>query len=311
MAKINSKVLGISQEVKMLPAHFLSKSFDVFLKSDEVNRLIEAIILLSIGIETYIKSSLEKKVPTIINRLDHNRWNNIKLRFGQNQAKAEKRNLINQTIMGYSELPKTLDYGIALEVFPIYYSIPSKVLEDLKKIKDYRNGLFHWKAPIESGLTLTRQCIRVFEWIFKFIERKNGWWLGNEFNIIDPQGKKRDQFRQLKRSIRSETLLILQRRIFYHNEQIQIISQLEAKKSDVVFIPNAIKWPEQKCAACNSNKFEIHWQGISFGKRETGAEHYLECKNCGFYCSGTEFEVLKPKGFPALKEVVDEKLKQL
>jgi len=122
-------------------------------------------------------------------------------------------------------------------------------------------------------------------------------------------GKKRELFSQLKLSIRSEALLIIQRRVFSYNSQLQKLSQLQARKYGLVFIPNAVHWPEQSCPACNTNQYEIYWEGISFGKREPNAEYYLECKNCGFYCSGTEFEIMKPKDFPSLNEVVSDKLR--
>lgn len=309
MAKIATKILGQSKEIELLPAHFISTALDTFLVSSEPHKLIESIIHLSIGIETYIKSSLEAKEPTLINRLDFNRWQNIKGQFTSTHSVKDKRLIIHNELSSLTDLPKTLDYGIALELFPFYYRTPKKVIDDLNEMKGYRNGLFHWKANDESGLSLTKRCIRVFEWVFKFIEKKNGWWIGNEFNIIDPMGKKRELFKQLKQSIRSETLLILQRRVFFHNFEMQKLSQLQAKKNGLVFIPNAVQWPEQSCPACNTNHYEIHWQGISFGKRESNAEYYLSCKNCGFHCSGTEFEIMKPSGFPSLKDVIDNKLK--
>lgn len=293
----------------MMPAHFLSKSLDTFLVSSEIHQLIEAIISLSIGVEIYLKSSLKEKEPDLIYKMKWKDWKRIKKEFVVSQNNAAKRKVIHSELKSLNANSKTLDYGLTLELFPIYFRVPKRVIEDLNEMKEYRNGLFHWKAHEESGLVLTKRCIRVFEWIFKFIEKKNGWWIGKEFNLIDPMGKKRELFKQLKLSLRSETLLILQRRVFFHNFQMQKLSQLQAQKNGLAFIPNAVQWPEQSCPACKTNHFEVYWQGISFGKRESNAEYYLSCKNCGFHCSGTEFEIMKPSGFPSLKDVVDNKLK--
>ncbi len=78
MTKIHTKILGKQDYSLILPAHFLSKSLDLFLTSSDVHKLIESIVFLSIGIETFIKTSLEKKQPLLIKRIDWNRWNNIK-----------------------------------------------------------------------------------------------------------------------------------------------------------------------------------------------------------------------------------------
>ena len=302
MAKLKDKSSGEVVEIELLPAHFISKSLDTFLVSDEPHKLIEATIFLSIGIETYIKSSIEKKEQKAINHLDSNRWGNIKEKFLINHSKKDKRDIINESLKQYLKPLKnnrTLDYGIALEIFPIYFNISQNILKDLNEVKGYRNGLFHWKAKDESSFKLTKRLLRLFEWLFKFIKKQNGWWLGNEFNIIDPNGQKRIKFNELKQFNNNEPLLTLKRRINKHQSFYKERSLVNARKNGDVFIPNAIEWKTQSCIACNHHNLEIYFSG-----NDKGRQYFLECKNCDFNCTSSEFDLLKAENFPSLENVV-------
>jgi len=211
MAKLTSKILGEKHEFEMLPPHLLSKALDKFLISSDILDLLESITLLSIGVETYLKSYIHSKDSNLILRIDWNRWSNINSLFTSSHTAKQKRSIIKNELSTKSDMTRTLDYGLALELIPYYIRIPSKIIDDLNKFKDYRNGLFHWKADTETSYELSKRAIRVFDWLFIFIERKNKWWLGGDFNFIDPDGSKRTVFKQLKGSIRSENLLIMQR----------------------------------------------------------------------------------------------------
>lgn len=292
-------------EIEMLPAHFIAKSLDIFLISDEPNKLIEAIIFLNIGIETYIKSSLEEKEPNLIHRLDSNRWKSIKENgeFLSLDKKKEKRTYIGNYVNNKTDLKnnKTLDYGIALEIFPIYFSINKKTLDDLNDMKEYRNGLFHWKAKDESGFKLSKRLIRLFEWFFKHIEKHNGGWLGRKFFFIDPNGRKRTKLKELKKFNKNEQLLALVRRVNKHQAFYKEISLVSARKNGDVFIPSALEWKEQSCIACNQNTLEIHFSGT-----EKGKQYFLECKTCDFHCTGSEFDLLKTGNFPTLEKIAED-----
>ena len=304
MAKLRSKILGEEHEFEMLPSHMLSKALDLFLMSSDILDLLESVAMLNIGIETYIKATLHKSDVNLIHRLDWNRWENIKALFSATQTKKQMRDIIHIQLQGMSNLTHTLDYGLALEIILYYVRIPKKILDDLNEFKNYRNGLFHWKAHNETSYALTKRVIRVFDWIFNFIERKNKWWLGGDFNIIDPDGTKRKKFRQLKGSVRSENMLNVQRRIFKHNKQFQYHFQTEARLNGTIVIPDAITF-NQSCPACHYPKMMLYEGGaIKDGKR-INKKIYARCNRCDFACSNKEFDVLKPKELPPLSNIYD------
>ncbi len=226
-------------------------------------------------------------------------------------SKSDKRLIIKTELTNYSDLTRSLDYGLALELFPIYFSINSRILMDIEYIKEYRNGLFHWKADDSTSFVLTKKIYKIFEWIFKFIEKKNGWWLGEEFNIIDPDFRKRKRFIQLKGLMRNEIKLIVQRRIFNYYNLINQNSEFEANRSS--YFPEAVAfpYPNRVCAACQSNKQEIHWNTVILNNKKSRTIHFLTCRNCGFYCSDEEFKVMKNDSSPSLRQIVDEQLKSI
>lgn len=308
MGKLKSKILGEKQEFEMLPPHLLSRALDKFLVSSDILDLLESVTLLSVGIETYVKSFLHNSDSNLILRLDWNRWTNIKLLFTSVHSAKQKRTIIKQRLSGMSDLTRTLDYGLALEVIPYYVRIPSNIIDDLNEFKEYRNGLFHWKAHDESAYGLTKRAIRVFDWLFKFIERKNKWWLGGDFNFIDPDGSKRKKFKQLKGSIRSENILNVQRRIFKHNFQYTYHLQTIARLNGTISIPEAITF-KQSCPACHYPEMMLYEGGpIKDGKR-VNRKIYARCNRCDFACSNKEFNVLKPKEMDTLNTIFD-KLKR-
>lgn len=308
MGKVKSKMLGEKHEFEMLPPHLLSMALDKFLISSDILDLLESVVLLSIGIETYVKTFLHNSNSNLILRLDWNRWTNIKLLFTSAHSKEQKRIIIKQQLSGMSDLSRTLDYGLALEIFPYYVRIPNKIIDDLNDFKEYRNGLFHWKAHDETAYGLTKRAIRVFDWLFTFIMRNNNWWLGDDLIFIDPVGTKIEKFKQLKGSIRSENMLNVQRRIFKHNLHYTYHFRTIARLDGTISISNTItiKWP---CPACHYPKMMLFESGpIKDGKR-VDRTIFARCKRCDFACTDKEFDVLKPKEIDSLSIIYD-KLKR-
>jgi hypothetical protein len=302
MTNIKTKQLGKDTELVQMPVHFISEAFDEFIISDSISSVLTCLIKLSIGIETYIKDLLHQKNPQLINYLDWNRWNAIKTKLiGLN--KQDARATIAKELLEKKKLSRTLDYGIAIEVFPFYFIISKIIIKDLMDLKDYRNGLFHWEAEKTSEYKLSKKALRLFRWLNKFIERKNGHWLGNEFNIIDPMGEKRKCLSQIEKSLRSEVAFLVQRRIYRHNKEAAIYHKIVARLKGDIIIPDAIKWQGQPCPACKSNELQIYEIGSKRDGKWEQRNIVANCKMCDLTISDTEFEVIKTDGIPSLNKI--------
>ncbi len=122
--------------------------------------------------------------------------------------------------------------------------------------------------------------------------------------LLTPMAVKEKIFKQLKGSIRSENLLIMQRRIYKHNQQYTYHYQTEARLNGLVTIPDSITF-NQACPACHYPKMILYEGGpIRDGKR-INRKIYARCNRCDFTCSNKEFDIVKPSGIPTLKTIFD------
>jgi hypothetical protein len=303
MTKLSMKVLGKTQILEQNAAHFIKEALDEFLIAEYPNTVLGSLIKLSIGLETFIKKELEEINPALINaNINQGEW--LKIKSGLTGTRSQnKRHLIN-TFSSHRQSPsdKTVDFSIAIDLFPYFYVVPKQLQKDLDDLRKYRNGLFHWKAKPREAFRLSKQSLRLFEWILAFIQKKIGWWLGGDLNIIDPMGDNRKLLRQLKKSLKSENSFNLQRRILKHNKDYQVYARIKAHLDGLVGIPDARIFKEA-CPACEYPELQLYESGsMRDGHWE---ERYLfaNCKRCDFTCSDKEFESIKPKGFLSLNEI--------
>ena len=66
MTKVRAKVYGRLQVLEQRWIHFVGEALDEFLIGEQVNTILGALIKLSIGLEIYIKKSLEDIEPKLI-----------------------------------------------------------------------------------------------------------------------------------------------------------------------------------------------------------------------------------------------------
>ena len=84
--------------------------------------------------------------------------------------KPQRLHILNEFKNKKQNPNKTIDFAIAIELFKYFFRINKRIIKDLHDVRNYRNGLFHWKAKENIAFTLSKQSIRLYEWIFKFLE---------------------------------------------------------------------------------------------------------------------------------------------
>lgn len=204
---------------------------------------------------------------------------------------------------------KTMDFSIIIQIFPYFYTVPNRIQADLDDLRNYRNGLFHFEAPDRKIFELLKQEFRLIEWILKHLEKKIGWWLGDEFNTIDPMGRKRALLKQLKLSIRSENAFNLQRKIFQYNKKIELIFQSYSRLNGDIYIPDALIW-QQPCPACSYQVMHVFESGNMRDGKWVERFVFAQCNRCDFSFSDREFDAMKIKGQPSLRAVFRQLQKQ-
>lgn len=303
MISVHSKIFGENSEVVFQPADMIKEALDLFLTSAYPDILIKSVVVLNIGLETYIKKELDKKEPGLIHKLDKQRWEKIKSSFANISKPKEKRTFIKSEIGNLNQLRNgTTNYSIVLEILPIYFRVSQKTINDLEDLRLMRNDVFHFMSGNQSSFSLSKKSMRIFTWLFTFMEKNIGHDLGDEWNIIDPLYVRRNRFMKLKNSIKSETLLNVQRRIFYYNENFQNYYQIKSYIEGRVFIPDAIE-VNIKCPACNNSNMEVYESGSKRNGKWEKRFIFIKCKACQFFCSDKEFEIIKSENHPSLEQL--------
>ena len=299
MTKLIGKILGKSQVMEQHAAHFLKQAFDEFLVAEYPDTVLGSLIKLSIGLEIFIKKDLEEINPCLIHaKVDWNKLRQIFVAANQFPNRKKKRLYIIQKFSALpQDLGKTVDFSIAIALFPYFKRVPNRITKDLKELREYRNGLFHWEAASRESFRLSKQALRLLEWILAFIEKKIGWWLGGELNVIDPMGDKRKLLRKLKESIRSENLFNVQRRIFKHSSNYQACISMGGILKGWKNIPKALVF-KQACPACNFQEVLLYEGGSKRDGRWEERHIFGLCKRCDFAFSDKEYDAIKPKDYP-------------
>lgn len=302
MTKLSTKVFGKTKDLEQNAAHFIKEALDEFLIAEYPATVLGSLIKLSIDLETFIKKELEEINPALIHaKTNQGDWSKIVAKLTGSRSQNKK-----QVLAEFSSRPqlpnKTVDFAIVIDLFPYFCVVPKQIQKDLDDLRQYRNGLFHWKAKPREAFRLSKQSLRLFEWILAFIEKKIGWWLGGDLNIIDPMGDNRKLLRQLKKSLKSENSFNVQSRILKHNKDYQIYARIKAHLDGLVGVPDARIFKEA-CPACGYPELQLYESGSM--RDGCWEERYLfaNCKRCDFACSDKEFESIKPKDFPSLDDI--------
>lgn len=307
MTKLTGKVFGKSQVMEQHAAHFLKEAFDEFLIAEYPDTVLGSLIKLSIGLEIFIKKELEGINPCLVRtKVDWTRLNKIFASASQITDWKGRQTYIIQQLGTLPQQPdKTVDFSMIIALLPYFRVVPKRIICDLKDLREYRNGLFHWEAASRETFRLSKQALRLLEWILAFIEKKIGWWLGGELNVIDPMGDKRKLLRKLKESIKSENIFNLQRRIFKYQTNYQACNSMGGILKGFLGITNALHF-KQACPACTYSEVLLYESGTRRdGKWE---ERYIfgRCPRCDFVFSNEEYDAIKPKDYPTLNSIFAE-----
>ncbi len=302
MTKLRTKILGKEEVLEQQAVHFLSEAIDEFLIAEYPDTVLGSLIKLSIGLELFLKKELEGIEPALL-WLDESQWKAIhRATIPGNCRKIQKQRLLAE-FRKIARRRTTVKFGIVIEVFPYFWRIPKRIAQDLNDLKEYRNGLFHWKADDRDAFELSQQALRLIKWMLRSIERRLGWPLGGEMNAIDPMFDKRRQLADLcKCAAKSENAFNVQRRIFRHKKEFDVYCRIEARLKGWVVTREA-KDRSIECPACAHKEMEVFESGSQRDGKWEERILLLRCKRCAFYCSDVEFEAVKSDGTPSLEEL--------
>jgi hypothetical protein len=307
MTKLTGKVFGKSQVMEQHAAHFLKEAFDEFLIAEYSDTVLGSLIKLSIGLEIFIKKELEEINPCLIHATVN--WKQLKQIFTAANQIVDMKGRRAYIIQKLGALPpqpdKTVDFSMAIALLPYFRGVPKRIMYDLDDLREYRNGLFHWEAASRESFRLSKQALRLLEWILAFIEKKAGWWLDGELIVIDPMGEKRKLLRKLKESIRSENIFNLQRRIFKHRSNYEACNSIGCILKGWTEIPKALVF-KQACPACTYPEVLLYESGSKRNGRWEERRLFGQCPQCDFTFSDKEHDAIKPKNAPTLKNIFTE-----
>jgi hypothetical protein len=301
MTKLTGKVFGKSQVMEQHAAHFLKEAFDEFLIAEYPDTVLGSLIKLSIGLEIFIKRELEEVNPCLIHaKVNWEKLNKIFAAASQIVDQKRRRAFIIQELGASQQPDKTVEFAIAIALLPYFRRVPKRIICDLNDLREYRNGLFHWEAASRESFRLSKQALRLLDWTLAFIEKKVGWWIGGELNIIDPTGDRRQLLRKLKKCIKSENVFNLQRRILKHSRSYQTCISMGGILKGWTDIPQALVF-KQACPACYYPELLLY-EGRSINDKRI----FGRCKQCDLAFSDQEYDAIKPKGHPTLTSVFAE-----
>ncbi|MBI5450464.1 MAG: hypothetical protein HY940_03815 [Gammaproteobacteria bacterium] len=258
MTSVSYIAFGKKYFVTLSPAHILSSALDAFLQADNPGAEVRAITDLSIGMEIFVKKELHLIDPLLVKRkLKDDKLKVILSKVDQKAiVKAQRRVLLAEM----AKLPQSnnvISFDQAIKLFRYFRRVPLEIIEAMNSLRYYRNGLFHWEADPANLFELSRRSLTLYLWLFEYLERKIGWHLGGEINILDPFARKRQQLRELQSLRRSERLFNAKRRMFKHHNDYGIFVRFNARLNGTITRPHGVKWPHQHCPACNNPTLQV------------------------------------------------------
>ena len=157
---------------------YLEAGVREFLVADNLGATLGSLIKLSVALELYIKKALQDVEPIlIVAKVDWKKWKGIDNGAENFPTADDKRKDI---IAQFKTIPpntedRTINFGVAIALLPYFYDISDGIKADLAALLNYRNGLFHWKAPEEEAFEISKRSFRLIEWIFAFVEKCHSW----------------------------------------------------------------------------------------------------------------------------------------
>lgn len=301
MSKVDGKFHGDKIEFELSPAHLFGEALDTFLTNDTIILTFSALISLSISLELYVKKYLQIKISKypdfIFKNIGYKDWEKIEKALTGSRNDKRKNILSKFNEANKNKKGNPINFSVAISIFCYFYRVRKQVQDDLNKLRNYRNGLFHWEAENDTAFELSKLLLRLFEWMLEFIENEQGHLTGGDFNIIDPMGLKRQNLEKLRLSIRSENAFNIQRRVFKHRETANVIAQANDRLRGIVFIPQERAWAGQKCPACNSEALYLYNTSRLINPIT------IWCKRCDLTVSGVEYESVRLDDEPSLEEI--------
>lgn len=304
MTSVSYTAFGKKHSVTLTPAHILSSALDAFLQADNPGAEIRAVTDLSIGMEIFVKKELHLIDPLLVNRRlkDKKLFSSILSKADQQATAKEKRQVLLAEMTKLPQSNDVVSFDQAIKLFPYFRRVPLEILEAMNSLRIYRNGLFHWEANPASLFELSRRSLALYLWLFEYLERKIGWHLGGEINILDPLTTKRPQLRKLQLLRGSERLFNATRRLFKHHNDYGIFVRFNARLDGTITRPNGVKWPHQCCPACNNPHLQIEdWRNTRNGRKENGVIAVF-CTTCEAFLTEDEFDLINP-GSPCLRKI--------
>lgn len=310
MTELTGKLHGAKQTLKQTPAHYLMTALDEYLIAEYPDKVLGATIQLSIGIETLLKSKLETVEPCFIHHnLSWIKWKALRRSLRGVEVGAREVRLRSE-LCSLKHLPghRTIDFSRAIELFHFVRPQSFQALRDLTRLRDYRNGLFHWKAEDTATFELSKLCLRIFLWVYKMVRREHeGHQLSGEVICMDPMLRKLQILNRLSEYViaGNEDAFNFERRVYKYHKQYELIYRSEARLRGDIMIPDAILWGHA-CPACGFHEMKMHEIGaVRDGVREN-RDVVANCQRCDFSASGKEQAHMTPDGYPTLVEIYDD-----
>lgn len=303
MTSVTCTAYGQKQTVTLSPIDILRSALDSFLRADNPFAEIRATTDLGIGIEIFIKKELYEIDPLLVDRkLNTKVLSQILAKADQETKATDRRRVLLSELAKLAQSKDVISFDQAIKLFPYFRRVPIHILSEMDNLRLYRNGLFHWKADPAEIFVLSRRSLDLYLWLYEYLERKIGWHLGEEFNILDPMKRRYQQLKELNALRRSERLFNVKRRLFKHHEEYGIYFRFQARLDGTTTRPNGVSWPQQRCPACNSQTLQIEdWRSVRNGRREIGVIAVL-CTTCEAYLTDDEFDRIYP-GAPRLRHI--------
>lgn len=306
MTTVSYTAYGQSHSVTLSPPHILSGALDSFLCADNPGVEIRAVIELSVGMEIFLKKELHLINPLLVNPRFSKSASlaSILATANQQNSRPARRTAVLSALTSLPRASKVITFDQALLLFPYFRRIPARSIAALDGLRLYRNGLFHWEADHASLFALATRSLDLYLWLFSYLERKIGWLLGNELNILDPLAEKRQRLRELNTLRRNERLFNVKRRILRHHHEDSTYSRIKARADRVVTRPNGVPWPQQRCPACGNSALQLEdWRSIRDGRREKGVIAVV-CNMCQLFLTEDEYDRINSTN-PRLRQIAE------
>ena len=174
------------------------------------------------------------------------------------------------------------------------------ISNDLKTLKDYRNGLFHWKAETKNYFALSKVVLRIIFWSIKF-SKQNPLHSRAPLNIPRHNSEKLIKLQTILKKSRNEFNVL--RRIYKCDHELGTYHKITRNLKAYRFGPD-FKKTSYKCLACNKEMY-VGCSTVQTLKNSKvrQSDFGLWCAICEFYLHENEYRVITHDRSPTLREL--------